>query len=135
VEAGRALPVDRLCPLRLAALSGHRPQARAANPDHVLELRQRAPDSERRRRRARWTVKQIRATLRNGNQYVLVLDGPDADAERLFGEVGAGRSQALRGWVSVEPLGSGEKIVVQGDEIVELQLIDTDASFEGPAAD
>jgi hypothetical protein len=68
---------------------------------------------------------QIRVTLRNGNQYLLALESPEGDLEGLFNELAAGRSQALRGWVAVTPLiGAAEQIVVQGDEIVELHLID-----------
>ena len=66
----------------------------------------------------------ITVTLRNGNQYVLILERPDADAERVFGELAAGRSQALRGWVAVQSPTTAEKIVVLGEEIVELHLVD-----------
>jgi hypothetical protein len=123
VEADCAGSVDRLRPVRLEALSGHQPQAGAADPDHVLRLRKPACEA-RGRERAGWPVKQIRVTLRNGNQYVLTVDGANLDAERLFGEVAAGRSQALRGWVAVESADPRDRMVVQGEEIVELRLID-----------
>jgi hypothetical protein len=110
--------------VRLEALSGHQPQAGAANSDDVHGLRE--PSSSV-RWRAGWLVKQIRVTLRNGNQYVLMLDGETADADRLFGEVAAGRSQALRGWVAVHAASPRDKIVVQGEEIVELRLIDDES--------
>lgn len=69
----------------------------------------------------------ITVTLRNGNHYVLILERADADAERVFGELAAGRSQALRGWVAVQSAQASEKIVVLGEEIVELHLVDEDA--------
>ena len=69
----------------------------------------------------------ITVTLRNGNHYVLILERADADAERVFGELAAGRSQALRGWVAVQSSQVSEKIVVLGEEIVELHLVDEDA--------
>jgi hypothetical protein len=75
-------------------------------------------------------VKQIRVTLRNGNRYVLSLDGENANAERLFGEVAAGRSQVLRGWVAVDATDPRDKIVVRGEEIVELRLIDDESESE-----
>jgi hypothetical protein len=63
----------------------------------------------------------IKATLRNGNEYVLVFeDGLDPAA--ILTEVAAGRSQALRGWVRVEPMTGADASVVLGDEIVELHL-------------
>ena len=68
---------------------------------------------------------QIEVTLRNGNRYVLTLERADADAARVFSELAAGRSQALRGWVAVESLGaSPSQVVVLGEEIVELHLVD-----------
>jgi hypothetical protein len=68
---------------------------------------------------------QIKVLLRNGHEYLLALERADGDLEGLFTELAAGRSQALRGWVSVtSATGGGEQIVVQGDEIVELHLID-----------
>ena len=69
----------------------------------------------------------ITVTLRNGNHYVLILERADADAERVFGELAAGRSQALRGWVAVRSTQASEKIVVLGEEIVELHLVEEDA--------
>jgi hypothetical protein len=65
----------------------------------------------------------IRATLRNGNQYVLALGEPGADPREVFAAVVAGRSHPLRGWVRVEPTGGASEIVVSGDEIVELHLL------------
>ena len=68
----------------------------------------------------------IEVTLRNGNRYVLILERADADAARVFGELAAGRSQALRGWVAVESPGAAtSQIVVLGEEIIELHLVDT----------
>lgn len=69
---------------------------------------------------------QIRVTLRNGNQYLLALEPTQGDLEGLFNELAAGRSQALRGWVAVTPLnGEAQEIVVLGDEIVELHLLES----------
>ena len=65
----------------------------------------------------------IKATLRNGNEYFLVLEPSGVDASELFTEVAAGRSQALRGWVRVERTDDADEIVVMGDEIVELHLV------------
>jgi hypothetical protein len=65
----------------------------------------------------------IKVTLRNGNEYLLLLDGPEADAERLYAELAAGRSQALRGWVSVESADGSVQTAVRGDEVVELHLV------------
>ena len=68
---------------------------------------------------------QIKVTLRNGNQYLLALEAADGDLGALFTELAAGRSQALRGWVAVTPAdGGAEQVVVQGEEIVELHLVD-----------
>jgi hypothetical protein len=68
---------------------------------------------------------QIKVTLRNGNEYLLALESTDGDLEPLFTELAAGRSQALRGWVAVTPADGGSgQIVVQGEEIVELHLVD-----------
>jgi hypothetical protein len=72
-------------------------------------------------------LKRISVTLRNGNRHALILAGENADAERLFSEVAAGRSQALRGWVAVEAGHPGGRIVVRGEEIVELRLIDDES--------
>jgi len=72
---------------------------------------------------------QIEITLRNANRYVLVLDRADADPAQVFGELAAGRSQALRGWVAVESPGEAtRRIVVLGEEIVELHLVNESAS-------
>ena len=65
----------------------------------------------------------LKLTLRNGNEYLLVLSDADSDAEGVFTELAAGRSQALRGWATVASE-QGGRIVVRGDEIVELHLID-----------
>lgn len=66
---------------------------------------------------------EIKVTLRSGNEYVLVPSSEGADAEGLFTELAAGRSQALRGWVAVTS-GDGGRIVVRGDEIIEIHLVD-----------
>lgn len=66
----------------------------------------------------------IKATLRNGSEYTLSLDPAEAGAESVFTELVAGRSQALRGWVPVEPSGSATESVVAGEDIVALDLID-----------
>jgi len=71
---------------------------------------------------------EIKVILRNGNEYLLILDRAEGDVERAFVELAAGRSQALRGWVSVQPRSGNEQIVVLGEEIVELHLIGDDAS-------
>ena len=65
----------------------------------------------------------IKVMLRNGNEYLLVLDSADSDAAGVFTELAAGRSMALRGWAAVAA-GQGGRVVVRGDEIVELHLID-----------
>ena len=73
---------------------------------------------------------QIKATLRNGSEYVLVLEGANAEPTRIFDELIAGRSQALRGWVRVQtPDQRASVIAVLGSEIVELHLIG-----DGPAS-
>ena len=65
----------------------------------------------------------IRAKLRDGSEYVLLLEATD-DAAIVFTEIAAGRSQALRGWVAVEPLTAEvDDVVVLGDHIVELHLL------------
>lgn len=68
----------------------------------------------------------IKVMLRNGNEYLLVLDSADSDAAGVFTELAAGRSMALRGWAAVASE-QGGRIVVRGDEIVELHLIDEHA--------
>jgi hypothetical protein len=68
---------------------------------------------------------EIRVTLRSGNTYLLLLDDDESDAERVFTELAAGRSQALRGWVPVTSE-QGGRIVVRGDEVLELHLVDED---------
>ena len=70
---------------------------------------------------------EIKVILRNGNEYVLILDRAELDVERAFVELVAGRSQALRGWVSVQPRSGTEQIAVLGEEIVELHLVAGDA--------
>ena len=71
---------------------------------------------------------EIKVILRNGNEYLLVLDRAEVDVERAFVELVAGRSQALRGWVTVQSRSGTEQIVVLGEEIVELHLIRADAA-------
>lgn len=70
---------------------------------------------------------EIKVVLRNGSEYLLILDRNEVDVERTFVELAAGRSQALRGWVAVQPASGAEETVVLGEEIVELHLI-ADAS-------
>lgn len=63
------------------------------------------------------------ATLRDGSEHVVALDGA-TDAGHVLDEVSAGRSQLLRGWVTVlPPTGSG-RALVSGDEIVRLRLVE-----------
>jgi hypothetical protein len=64
----------------------------------------------------------IVATLRDGSEYVLVLDHRVDDPGHLLDEISAGRSQLLRGWVAVRPPGDSSQAVVSGDEIVKLRL-------------
>ena len=67
----------------------------------------------------------IKVRLRNGDEFVLILEDAEADPATVFAELAAGRSQALRGWVPVRPSGPGDKqTVVQGEEIVEIRLVD-----------
>jgi hypothetical protein len=66
---------------------------------------------------------EIKLTLRSGNEYFLMLSSAGVDADVLFVELAAGRSQALRGWVAVTSE-KGERTVVRGDEIVEMHFID-----------
>jgi len=61
-------------------------------------------------------------TLRDGSEHVLVLDA-GADAAHILDEVGAGRSQLLRGWVTVRPPTGSTRAVVSGDEIIRLRLV------------
>ena len=61
-------------------------------------------------------------TLRDGSEHVLVLD-TGADAAHVLDEVGAGRSQLLRGWVTVRPPTGSTRAVVSGDEIIRLRLV------------
>jgi hypothetical protein len=65
----------------------------------------------------------IKAILRNGNEYILSLEGTSGDSAEVFTEVAAGRSQLLRGWVRVKPADGTNEIVVLGEEIVELHLL------------
>jgi hypothetical protein len=65
----------------------------------------------------------IKAALRNGSEYTLSLDPAGADAEDVFTELAAGRSQALRGWVPVESPDGADKTIIAGEEIVALHLI------------
>ena len=71
---------------------------------------------------------EIKVILRNGSEYLLILDRAEVDVERAFVELAAGRSQALRGWVPVQPRSGTEQIVVLGEEIVEVHLIGDGAS-------
>ena len=73
-------------------------------------------------------MRRIVVTLRGGNRYQLLVHAEHSDSERLFEELAAGRSQALRGWVMVEQPGSGDRIAVHGDEIVELRLMEDDTT-------
>ena len=66
----------------------------------------------------------IVATLRDGSEYVLVLDPRVDDARHLLDEISAGRSQLLRGWVAVRPPRDSSQAVVSGDEIVKLRLVE-----------
>jgi len=61
-------------------------------------------------------------TLRDGSEHVLVLDA-GADAAHVLDEVGAGRSQLLRGWVTVRPPTGSTRAVVSGGEIIRLRLV------------
>jgi len=68
---------------------------------------------------------QIKAKLRSGSEYILILEGETADTATIFADLVAGRSQALRGWVRVHAHDEDvSETVVLGAEIVELQLID-----------
>ena len=67
-------------------------------------------------------VPDLVATLRDGSEHVLVLDA-GADAAHILDEVGAGRSQLLRGWVTVRPPTGSTRAVVSGDEIIRLRLV------------
>jgi hypothetical protein len=67
-------------------------------------------------------VPDLVATLRDGSEHVLVLDA-GADAAHVLDEVGAGRSQLLRGWVTVRPPTGSTRAVVSGDEIIRLRLV------------
>lgn len=60
-------------------------------------------------------------TLRDGNEHVLVLE-TGSDAAHVLDEVSAGRSQHLRGWVTVRPPTGSTRAVVSGDEIIRLRL-------------
>ena len=67
-------------------------------------------------------VPDLVATLRDGSEHVLVLDA-GADAAHVLDEVGAGRSQLLRGWVTVRPPTGSTRAVVSGGEIIRLRLV------------
>jgi hypothetical protein len=60
-------------------------------------------------------------TLRDGSEHIVVLDD-GGDAGHLLDEVSAGRSQLLRGWVTVRPPTGSKRAVVSGDEIIGLRL-------------
>jgi len=62
-------------------------------------------------------------TLRDGSEHVVVLEA-GADAGHVLDEVSAGRSQLLRGWVTVRPPTGSTRAVVSGDEIVRLRLVE-----------
>jgi hypothetical protein len=61
-------------------------------------------------------------TLRDGSEHVLVLDA-GTDAAHVLDEVSAGRSQHLRGWVTVRPPTGSTRAVISGDEIIRLRLV------------
>ena len=59
----------------------------------------------------------------------MILEDAEPDPATVFAELVAGRSRALRGWVPVRPAGAGEKqSFVQGEEIVELHLVDDETA-------
>jgi len=62
-------------------------------------------------------------TLRDGSDHVVVLDA-GRDAAHVLDEVSAGRSQLLRGWVTVVPPTGSMRAVVSGDEIIRLRLVE-----------
>jgi len=62
-------------------------------------------------------------TLRDGSDHVVVLEA-GTDAAHALDEVTAGRSQLLRGWVTVHATTGSTRAVVRGDEIVRLRLVD-----------
>jgi hypothetical protein len=68
---------------------------------------------------------ELRVRLRNGDQYVLAVESHD-DVAQEFEELAAGRGEKLlRDWVRVLPDAVGQQdVIVRGDEIVEIQLVD-----------
>ena len=66
---------------------------------------------------------EIVVTLRDGSEHVLVLDA-GTDAAHVLDEVCAGRSQHLRGWVTVRPSTGSTRAAVSGDEIIRLRLVE-----------
>jgi hypothetical protein len=62
-------------------------------------------------------------TLRDGSEHMVVLDAA-SDAGHVLDEVSAGRSQLLRGWVTVRPPTGSRRAVVSGDEIIRLRLVE-----------
>ena len=67
----------------------------------------------------------IIVSLRDGSEHVLEL-GSDAKAAHVFDEVGAGRSQLLRGWVAVVPPVGATRAIIRGEEVVGLRLVSHD---------
>jgi hypothetical protein len=62
-------------------------------------------------------------TLRDGSEHVVILDA-GTDAGHVLDEVSAGRSQLLRGWVTVRPPTGSSRAVVSGGEIIRLRLVE-----------
>jgi hypothetical protein len=62
-------------------------------------------------------------TLRDGGEHVVVLEAGE-DAGHVLDEVSAGRSQLLRGWVTVCPPTGSRRAVVSGAEIIRLRLVE-----------
>jgi len=60
-------------------------------------------------------------TLRDGSEHMVVLDA-GTDAAHVLDEVSAGRSQLLRGWVTVRPPTGSTRAVISGEEIIRLRL-------------
>lgn len=72
----------------------------------------------------------IVVTLRDGSEHILEL-GSDTDAAHVLEELSAGRSQLLRGWVSVVPPDDSSHAVISGEEIVRLRLVQRLAGGHG----
>jgi hypothetical protein len=62
-------------------------------------------------------------TLRDGSEHVVALE-TGTNASHVLDEVSAGRSQLLRGWVTVRPPTGSGRAVVSGDEIVRLRIVE-----------